>query len=254
MISPDKVKLGQYRVRVSFDEEKMETLKASIKRKKVMTPIVVRHPDEEGYYELIAGERRLRAAKELGLKEIPAIVREASLDDAIIEMGIENILREDLSFYERGRWVEKLVSLGWPVTSISEETGIPKPTLSDWWTYYKESERISSVTEQPPITELPLEGMLQVKRAPIPEEKKAELAVEATRMERPPRVTEIERATRFIEQEPELTAREALERARGINILVSIPEDLMGRLRAQAREWGLTLQDTIIEILRDYLE
>lgn len=256
MVSPKKVKLGKYRVRVSFDEKKMEALKASIKRKKVMIPIVVKPADEEGYYELIAGERRLRAAKELGLKEIPAIERETGLDDAIIEMGIENILREDLSYYERGRWVAKMKGLGWTLSALSEETGIKLTNLSDWLSFYEESERIKkvSVTETFEPEKIPLSGLLEVKRAPIPEEKKVELAVEATKMKKPPRVTEIERATRLIEQEPELTAREALERARGINILVSIPEDLMSGLRVQAEEWGLTLQDTIIEILRKYLE
>jgi len=257
----EKIRAGNFRVRTNFDEEKLESLTLSIKRRGIMYPLVVK-PLDNGTYELIAGERRLMAAKRAGLKEVPVIERkDVSKDYEIIEMGIENIQREDLRHYERGRWVAKMKELNWTITAISEETGIPRTDLENWLNFYLECERIKKVTimvtpeEEPPkVEELPLSSLLEVKRAPILEEKKAELAVEATKMERPPRVTEIKRATRLIEQEPSLSAREALERARGITILVPVPSDLMPKLQEQAKEWELGIQDTIIEILRRYLE
>jgi hypothetical protein len=94
--------------------------------------------------------------------------------------------------------------------------------------------------------------LLGVKRAPIPEEKKVELAVEASRMAETPSVTEIQRAARLIEQEPELPAREAIERAKGITYLVPVPVDLAGKIRAQAESWGVSIQDAIVRILREY--
>ncbi len=114
-------------------------------------------------------------------------------------LTVENIQREDLSFYERGRWVVKMKELGWTVSALAEETGIPNQSLFNWLEYYEEIERIKKF----PVTgkdfkpeKLSLAGMLEVKRAPIPKEKKVELAVKAIKMERPP-TAEIERITRF---------------------------------------------------------
>jgi ParB family chromosome partitioning protein len=250
----DKIKTNNFRVRTTFDEEKLQTLTESIKKRGILYPLVVK-PLGDGTYKLITGERRLLAAKRAGLTEVPIIERkEISKDYEIIEMGIENLQREDLSYYERGRWVAKMRELGWTVSSLAEETGIPRQTLQDWLGFYEESERLKKVTTVVTPEELPLRALLETKRAPIPEEKKAELVAEISKMPEPPRLTEIERATRLIEQEPTLPAREALERARGITVLVPIPVDLMPKLKAQADEWGVSIQEAIIQILRDYLE
>ena len=257
-VSPDKVKVGDFRVRTSFDREKLEDLKRSIKRRALLAPIVVKE-NGDGTYTLIAGERRLIASKELGLKEVPVIVRKlADEDSVLIEMGIENIQREDLSFYEKGRWVKTLRDKGWLITSLAQETGIPHSRLSDWHIFYQESERIkeaSSVTDEEFEPEkLPLEGMLTVKRSPLSEEKKTELAITATKLHERPTVSEIQRATRIIEQEPQISAEEAIERARGITYLLPVPVDLMPKIREQSSEWQLTIQETIIRILREYLD
>lgn len=255
MIPVDKIRIGDFRVRTDFDEEKMESLVRSIKRRGILYPLIVK-PLKDGTYELIAGERRLKAAKQAGLKEVPAIERKGvSKDYEIIEMGVENIQREDVSYYERGRWVAKMKELGWTIKSLAEETGIPRASLENWLSFYQEAERIKKVsTVDTRVEELPLRVVLETKRAPIPEEKKTELTIEAAKMSEPPSVTQIERATRLIEQEPTLSAREALERARGITVLVPIPVDLMPKLKAQAEEWGKSIQETIVEILRIYLE
>jgi ParB/RepB/Spo0J family partition protein len=253
----DKIKTNNFRVRTTFDEEKLQMLTDSIKKRGILYPLVVK-PLGDGTYKLITGERRLLAAKRAGLTEVPIIERkETSKDYEIIEMGIENLQREDLSFYERGRWVDKMLELGWEISSLAEETGIPKRTLYNWHEFYKESERLkksATVAQEFKPEKLPLRALLETTQAPIPEEKKAELVAEISRMPEPPRLTEIERATRLIEQEPTLPAREALERARGITVLVPIPVDLMPKLKAQADEWGVSIQEAIIQILRDYLE
>lgn len=254
----DKVKIGKYRVRTTFDDEKMRSLVRSIKHKKVLSPIWVKPADKQGYYELIAGERRLRATKEAGLKEIPVNIRDVQVDEAIIDMGIENLQREDLSFYERGRWVAKMKELGWTVSALAEETGIPNQNLFDWLEFYNESERIKSVPDyrEAPVEKLPLTGLLGVKRAPISDQKKTELAIATTQYpesERPT-VREIHRATRIIEQEPQITAEEAIERARGITLLLPIPTDLMVHLKRYATNENLSVQDAIITILREFFE
>src|ERR1019366_6856001 len=82
--------------RQHLDEDGLATLAESIRRHGVVQPIVVR-PRDEGGYELIAGERRWRAAGLAGLTQIPALVREAEAGDRLELALVENMLREDLS-------------------------------------------------------------------------------------------------------------------------------------------------------------
>jgi len=84
--------------RKNFDQKKMEELAQSIKENGVIQPIVVR--EEEGKYEIIIGERRLRAAKEAGLEAIPALIKDYSENKALELALIENIQREDLNAIE----------------------------------------------------------------------------------------------------------------------------------------------------------
>jgi len=83
---------------------------------------------------------------------------------------------------ERGRWVAKMLELGWTITALAEETGISKMNLSNWYNYYTESERISKIEPAYEPEKLPLTSLLETKRAPIPEEEKTELAVEVAKM------------------------------------------------------------------------
>jgi hypothetical protein len=126
--------------------------------------------------------------------------------------------------------------LNWTISALAEETGIPKQSLSNWLVFYEESERIKKspmVGQEFEPEKLPLRTLLETKRAPIPEEKKTELVVEASKMLEPPSVTEIQRATRLIEQELALPAREALERAKGITILLPIPVDFKAQVNTR---------------------
>lgn len=68
-----------------LDDEKMDTLVDSIRKNGILNPVIVR-PDQSGNYEMISGHRRLHAARIVGLKKIPAIVKEMSDDEAIIKM------------------------------------------------------------------------------------------------------------------------------------------------------------------------
>lgn len=83
------------------DDEKMEELVESIRQQGILSPVLVR-PDDEGGYEMISGHRRLHAAKIVGLKKIPAIVRELTDDEAVIAMVNANFQREEILPSERG--------------------------------------------------------------------------------------------------------------------------------------------------------
>lgn len=103
----DEIKSSKYQPRESFDEEKQLELAASIREKGVVQPILVRFVD--GQYELVAGERRLRATRSLGIKNIPAIVKETSDPEALELSLIENLQREDLNPMEKAKSYQRLI-------------------------------------------------------------------------------------------------------------------------------------------------
>jgi ParB family chromosome partitioning protein len=93
--------------RTVFDEGGLEELAASIREHGVLQPLVVRPRGDE--YELIAGERRLRASKIAGLKKVPIIIRHASNQDSLELALIENVQREDIGAMERARAYKRLM-------------------------------------------------------------------------------------------------------------------------------------------------
>ena len=111
----DLLQRGRYQPRMDMRPETLAELADSIRAQGVVQPIVVRpigEPDEHGVqrYEIIAGERRWRAAQQAGLSEIPAVIRRVADDAAIAMALIENIQREDLNPLEEGRALERLIS------------------------------------------------------------------------------------------------------------------------------------------------
>ena len=98
IISIDKIKPNRHQPRMVFNEEKLQELSESIKENGLIEPIVVVKSVVPGEYELIAGERRLRASKLAGFKEIKAIVQEGASDEDKLDLAlIENIQRENLN-------------------------------------------------------------------------------------------------------------------------------------------------------------
>ena len=103
----DQLKPGTYQPRQRFDEVALETLAESIKAQGLVQPIVVR-PIDDGY-EIIAGERRWRAAHQAGLKQVPVIVREADDQTTLALALIENLQREDLNPIEQAHGLARLL-------------------------------------------------------------------------------------------------------------------------------------------------
>ena len=107
LVSVNKITPSPYQPRREFDERKLEELASSIKSHGLLQPVVIRiRPD--GAYELIAGERRLRASALAGLNEIPAIVENVSDKDASTFALIENLQREDLNPLEEASGYHRL--------------------------------------------------------------------------------------------------------------------------------------------------
>uniref|UniRef100_UPI00334015C8 ParB/RepB/Spo0J family partition protein n=1 Tax=Castellaniella defragrans TaxID=75697 RepID=UPI00334015C8 len=105
------LRAGRYQPRTRMDEGALNDLAESIRAQGVMQPILVRPlgGKEAGHYEIIAGERRFRAAQIAGLREIPVLVREVADESAAIMALIENIQREDLNPLEEAHGVRRLL-------------------------------------------------------------------------------------------------------------------------------------------------
>ncbi len=104
----DALQPGRYQPRTRMDETALEELAASVRQHGVMQPILVR-PIGAGRFEIIAGERRFRAARAAGLAEVPVIVRDVPDEQALAMALIENIQREDLNPLEQAQAVKRLI-------------------------------------------------------------------------------------------------------------------------------------------------
>jgi len=106
----DRIRPNAFQPRTGFGEEPLAELQASIKQHGVLQPILLRPaPGYPGAYEIIAGERRWRAASAAGMKTIPAIIRHLDNRGALEAALVENLQREDLNPVERGRAYRRLV-------------------------------------------------------------------------------------------------------------------------------------------------
>jgi ParB family chromosome partitioning protein len=105
----DQIQRGRYQPRQDLRQDTLQELAESIRAQGVVQPIVVR-PLDGGGYELIAGERRWRAAQLVGLREVPAVVRAVSDQAAIAMALIENIQREDLNPLEEATALQRLIN------------------------------------------------------------------------------------------------------------------------------------------------
>ena len=125
------VKPNPNQPRRRFDPESMDVLAASIKASGMIQPLLVR-PLTDGSYELIAGERRWRAAKEVGLERVSAVVRDSEETERLQTALIENVVREDLNPVEEARACAALVEeLGLPKEEVGRRIGRSRPALSN---------------------------------------------------------------------------------------------------------------------------
>ena len=117
--------------RKRFDGEATSALADSIRAQGLVQPVVVR-PRAEGGYELIAGERRWRAAREAGIPTVPALVREADDRDSLLLGLVENVAREQLTAVEEARAYALLLDeFGLSLGELAERVGKAKPTVSN---------------------------------------------------------------------------------------------------------------------------
>lgn len=127
----DQIRTGRYQPRSAMSAEGLEELAASIKKSGVIEPVIVR-PIAHGTYELVAGERRLRAARAAGRTEIPAIVRTLSDKEALEVSLVENVQREELNALEEAKGYARLINeFGYRQEEVAEAVGKDRATVAN---------------------------------------------------------------------------------------------------------------------------
>lgn len=144
----ERVKRGTYQPRINFDQESHRELVDSIKKHGVIQPVIVR--PSNGEYELIAGERRLRAAQDAGLTTIPAIIREETSNKDSMELAlIENVQREDLDPIETAKGYNRLIKeFGLTQDAVAEEVGKDRASIANSLRLLRLPENIKELISQ----------------------------------------------------------------------------------------------------------
>ena len=130
MISITDIQKNPYQPRKEFDREKLHELAQSIKENGVIQPIIVRQSPVIGY-EILAGERRYRASLLAGLTSIPAVIKQLSDQEMMVQSIIENLQRENLNPIEEARAYESLVKKGFTHAEIADKMGKSRPYISN---------------------------------------------------------------------------------------------------------------------------
>lgn len=127
----NKIEPNRKQPRKHFDEMALEELADSLKEYGVIQPLVVRK-NAEGYYEIIAGERRWRAAKIAGLRTVPAVLRTWEEEEAFSAALVENLQREDLNPMEEAQSYRRLQEeFGYSQEKIAEKVGKSRPAVAN---------------------------------------------------------------------------------------------------------------------------
>lgn len=130
-IPVDAIEVNPRQPRKEFDQDALNELARSIKTSGVIQPVVVRSVPSGGW-QLIAGERRWRAARQAGLARIPAVVREATDAESVELALVENLLREDLNPLEEAEaYQQALAEFGWTQEQLAERVGRDRSTIAN---------------------------------------------------------------------------------------------------------------------------
>jgi ParB family chromosome partitioning protein len=172
----DELQAGKYQPRSHMEQTALAELAESIRSQGVMQPILVR-PLAAGRYEIIAGERRWRAARMAGLNSVPALVKEIPDQQALAASLIENIQREDLNPLEEATGIQRLTQeFGLTHQAIAETLGRSRAAVTNL---------LRLLELAPPVRELLAEGHIDMGHArallALPVARQIELASEAAR-------------------------------------------------------------------------
>ena len=155
-LAVDQLQPGKYQPRTRMDQDALKELAESIKTQGVIQPILVR-PVADGKYEIIAGERRWRAARMAGLQAVPVVIRDIPDNQALAVALIENIQREDLNPLEQAIGIQRLINeFGLTHQSAAEALGRSRTAVTNL---------LRLLELAPPVRDLLAEGKLDMGHA-----------------------------------------------------------------------------------------
>jgi len=161
-IKIDSIQPNEYQPRKSFSDDTLNELVSSIKEKGIIQPVIVRRAGDDRY-QLIAGERRWRAAKIAGLGTIPAIVKDVAPAEALELALIENIQREDLNPVETAEAFNRLITdFNLTHEELSRKVGKDRATVTNYLRLLKLPDRVKEAIASGEITMGHAKALLQV--------------------------------------------------------------------------------------------
>lgn len=132
-VDVNMISISPFQTRKEFSEQQLNELAESIKEVGIIQPPIVRFLEEEGMYELVAGERRFRASKLAGLKKIPVVVKKGSREHSAQATLIENIQRVDLNPMETSEALRSLhEEFHWNQEQIADKVGKKRSTIANY--------------------------------------------------------------------------------------------------------------------------
>ena len=152
-IMVNNIMSGIYQPRKYFDHDQLLELSNSIRENGIIQPIIVRKADERGTFEIIAGERRFRAAKMAGLDKIPAIIKDIDNAQALEFAIIENVQREDLSLIEEAQGYKQLINeFDYSQNQVAKKIGCSRSHIANILRLLSLPKEVQKLLEQGKIT------------------------------------------------------------------------------------------------------
>ncbi|MCB6993934.1 ParB/RepB/Spo0J family partition protein [bacterium 210820-DFI.6.37] len=150
-IDINDIKPNENQPRKAFDEEKLDELAVSIKEHGLIQPVILRKVKKG--FEIVAGERRWRACRKAGLKEIPCIVKDLTDEENALLAIIENMQREDLNPIEEAEGINQMItSFGMTQEQVSKSVGKSRPYITNSLRLLKLPEQIRDMVSQGKLT------------------------------------------------------------------------------------------------------
>ncbi len=222
MLKLDLVQPNKEQPRKTFDEEKINELAESIKNYGVLQPLLVQKNDS--FYEIIAGERRWRAAKAAGLKEVPAVLKEYSKQEAMEISLIENVQRADLNPIEEALGYKQLIDeFGLTQEEIAVRVAKSRTVITNTMRLLKLDEQIQNMLVQGVITSGHARALLSL------EDIQMQLKAAKEILDKKLSVRETERLVKRLQKE---TSGEKKEEKKKDETLALIYQDLEDRMKS----------------------
>ena len=222
MLKLDLVQPNKEQPRKTFDEEKINELAESIKNYGVLQPLLVQKNDS--FYEIIAGERRWRAAKAAGLKEVPAVLKEYSKQEAMEISLIENVQRADLNPIEEALGYRQLIDeFGLTQEEIAVRVAKSRTAITNTMRLLKLDEQIQNMLVQGVITSGHARALLSL------EDTQMQLKAAKEILDKKLSVRETERLVKRLQKE---ASGEKKEEKKKDETLALIYQDLEDRMKS----------------------